>query len=61
MAGLDAIAPSELKFGPYDPPQKGYNRSNADAPQNFPLFQPKEQPKNTDEGLQTSGVRKVWG
>lgn len=61
MSGLDTIQPKELNFGPYSAPQKGFNKSMADAPQSNPLFMPREQPVNADEGLQTSGVRKVWG
>ena len=63
MAGLDTTGSmqSDLNFAPYQAPQKGFNKSMADAPQSNPLFMPKEQPKNTDEGLQIHGVRKVWG
>src|SRR4051794_4796049 len=63
LSGLDtgASMSSDLNFAPYQAPQKGFNKSMADAPQSNPLFMPQQQAKNADEGLQIHGVRKVWG
>lgn len=45
LSGLDTTSGSmgsDLNFTPYQAPQKGFNKSMADAPQSNPLFMPKE-------------------